>query len=575
MSKIKIIGTVDERRQNSARIKVLSFKKNNESITDPEQILQAYPPFGYVFAKDIFIDSDLTMNSLIEFYKGSFTYQDTNLDRHTMDVTLPWKPFGFRVMPISNRNAIVEDVLYPNVLSGLLNDDLFQFYIKFGGYLYGPLKCSKGEISAHKFREAYKYEYEPAKVYESGDFLYLLNEPERELGQIDCMSPGQLADWIKKEIGNLSLNIDANRLKSALNTNDTVSLHNIRLRRAVKELDTLALNKESLLQLTANSDRLSELYTKSIETIKVELQREYVEGFLNQKSAIVAEIDALKRKLDAVKVDYDQRAKDLLEVKQEYDWILQERERLISDIRLHLEVHRHEGALGGRLLTYEEQTYVNEAPFYRDLNEFIDVLGNQFRQSGFDAPGLAEKICYAFKGRKCILCDSLPLILAVAKMTNNCRLIIQQTEADWLKYEDFYENGLKQIFTMAFEKPETMHFLILEDINLAGIECYGNPVLDIIAGYRHRLPGLRLEWPGNLWLFGLPVEQPEEEKMGLTLFRKTFKDWGFFPKASHRAAIDNRLDLNFRDSAKRLSVEQLLEHDHIEKSFAPEYFEDL
>jgi hypothetical protein len=123
-------------------------------------------------------------------------------------------------------------------------------------------------------------------------------------------------------------------------------------------------------------------------------------------------------------------------------------------------------------------------------------------------------------------------------LTNNCRIIIQQVEADWLKFERLYYNSLQYVWETAHQEPSVIHFLVLEDINLAGIECYGKPLLDMLDGVRLKLPGCETAWPENLWIIASFLPADGERAIGLPLSQTTFRQWGYIPfeSAIHMAA---------------------------------------
>jgi hypothetical protein len=126
---------------------------------------------------------------------------------------------------------------------------------------------------------------------------------------------------------------------------------------------------------------------------------------------------------------------------------------------------------------------------------------------------------------KTILVKDIAIGVAIAESTNNCKYIIQQVEADWLHFKDFWNNGLGSLWQSAKENPSQMHFLLLEDMNMSSPELYARPLTDILRGIRKQIPFGKTSFPENLRIIGTlaPVEDP---KIGLPIFEQTFKDWG-------------------------------------------------
>ena len=144
-------------------------------------------------------------------------------------------------------------------------------------------------------------------------------------------------------------------------------------------------------------------------------------------------------------------------------------------------------------------------------------------------------------------------------------MFIQQVEPDWLKFDNFYENGLKQIWQQAYSYPDKLHFIILEDLNMSSIECYGKPLNDLLGKTRKVLPGLGTTFPKNLWVFGIPIIL-STHTFGLPLVKDTFLNWGAFPK------IDGGWPFCEIKSDRVLGLETLLNHDLIGAPSIDDYF---
>ena len=204
----------------------------------------------------------------------------------------------------------------------------------------------------------------------------------------------------------------------------------------------------------------------------------------------------LQQKITAVRqqgIEANTKFKDLTA---SYDHIVENRERLIEDIRVQSLFNSN--AAIEKLITYHDYYEKRDQPDYATIDDFVAVYQKSIETDSVNVTKYPRNIVYQFKDFRCFLSNAIEPILHLSKLCGNVRVFIQQVEPDWLKFEKLYENGLKQIWNSAHNDPNTLHFFILEDINLASIECYGKPVLDLISNIRSIIPGLKTGWPDNL-----------------------------------------------------------------------------
>src|SRR5690606_32883918 len=85
-------------------------------------------------------------------------------------------------------------------------------------------------------------------------------------------------------------------------------------------------------------------------------------------------------------------------------------------------------------------------------------------------------------------------------------------EIDWIKYEQLFNNGLKQIVDEALTNSDRIHFLILNDFNISNIEYYAKPLIDSINKIRQFIPGTSSPFPENLKLILVETTNENEEE---------------------------------------------------------------
>ncbi len=135
---------------------------------------------------------------------------------------------------------------------------------------------------------------------------------------------------------------------------------------------------------------------------------------------------------------------------------------------------------------------------------------------------------YILKENRFIIGNSTELTLNSIQHLGRYEIMIQNAEADWLKYKYLEENGFSIICQKALANIETPHFFILQDFNIASFECYGKSILDIRNGVRTRIPGTENKWPDNLFFILIALDA-EINDFGFSVNKSTFKKWAFLP----------------------------------------------
>ncbi len=567
MSITRVSGTIDEQRGEHARIKVVSFKKDGIYINTPLEIKKEFPPEGFVFAPHFFNHFEYRLNSLIEFPFSDFKSNKKDGDSFLLDFNVDIKLIGFPIFKISENILLSQYSINQTILNNYSERfDSQHFYIQYNEALYGPFKNLNTEILPKVGKEVCKYELPELSIYTSGESSYLLTAPLRNSDLIDCMTSVQLNTWLKDQIKNLKLDIDFSSLAKALESQQLAGLDIDRMKRVLTGIDQIALTHSELKYLAESSEKLEILYNRLLNKAKAELKEELINPALDEKSEIEAKISELKNSKEKLLREMNQYKEKFDVIKNEYDFIANNKERLIQDIKVYTEVSITKSISTPKLFTYYEDVFELKQNPYHDIQEFINVFNETLENSDDAKNKLGNISILQLKEIKCFISHSIEIILQIAKLSNNCKIIIQQVEPDWLKFEYLLENGLKQIWDSAFKNPDVIHFFILEDINMASIECYGKPLLDFINRIRLKLPGLDSPMPNNLWVFGVPLAEKKGFDFGLPLIKETYKNWGFFPKQEDTVVFKQI------NSMKYLSVEKIYDHNNIIPSSLNDYF---
>jgi hypothetical protein len=101
-----------------------------------------------------------------------------------------------------------------------------------------------------------------------------------------------------------------------------------------------------------------------------------------------------------------------------------------------------------------------------------------------------------------------------------------QVEATWLCFADAWKGAIERYWLAAYEEPERLHILLLEDVNRSLPECWAKPWLDLLSGFRDVLPTENnLAWPDNVRILACPAS----DKAALPLSIDIIKHWAAVP----------------------------------------------
>lgn len=525
---IKVVGIIVEPRgQYAARLKVVSCKKGSEWITDQQILTEEFPPIGCVFAGNIlekYKVGDLIDLNVVEYSTAQLNPSNDN----------------YKIEPGSNCRAIghrlykMEPVVKFDELSidlakvkerieaeGLLKD----FYIQVENEVFGPLNLDGEELTAAK--EIGVSTLSNLVVATADQYAYLIKRPSPEK-KIDAMSIGQLSVWFKERLKHQNVVSDFDGLKRALETQSLAHLDSVRMRRAFDQLDQLELSQNDLSILCQYSQNFAELFEKALNQANDEI----VKPALETKKLLLDEVSSLQKDKDRLLNQILMEKESLKSLKSELFTLENERQRYIDDIRIHARVGQNSTPVS-TLIKYEVLDFLDNTGHHASIPAFLGELKKNLNLNDNEQQLLVGNAAIQLTHFNCLLASQLEMIYHLARASNNCRVFLQQAEADWLKFDSFYENGLKDVWESAHENPSIIHFFILQDFNLAIIDCYAKPLLDLNIGFRKVLPGTGKGFPKNLRIFAIPIRNNSPVEFGLPLMKESFANWGAFPKVSN------------------------------------------
>lgn len=541
---IKVTGLVEEPRQgNSARVRVLCYKKGPDYIKNNVQIIDEFQPHGFVFVRNVL--DRYSVGSLIEI-PVSFKERHPTNDNYVGDGHTPTgcHATGYRFFRVSS------DVFlnpFSISLKRLKNEIPFEknlknFYVVCDDLVYGPFHYDGENVDTTV--DVGQGEFDSALSVSSAGYCYFLKKPVA-LRKIDAMTTAQLAIWFKQKIKVL-ISPTIEDADEFLKESDFSGPDKGRLKRCIASLDNLGLGREELLHLSVGNTELALRYQNAIEKAWNEFTGPAQEEAYQLNLSIEEQnkiYTQLAKEYEINKIMREELRSDILHLESD-------RERLIRDIRMNILVaHPLKTPIDNFEIidfTCASDLYLDYASFLQQFCQTLNLAQAEHTHSAFLAVG-------QLKTFKAILAPQIELILQLAQATRNATIILQNAEPNWLRFDHFYEAGLKQAFEYAWDNPSRLIFFTLQNFNISAIECYAAPLLDLLNGVRRKLPGFGQALPKNLWLFFIPMEQDPEIPFGLPLMRNTYRNWGAFP-------LIEGVQVPSTSSGQMLTLEQMLSH---------------
>ncbi len=534
----KIYSIILDRNQGGqgegGNCKVVAFIRDKDFINDEDTIKDFFQTDCKIFSSKLFSGvNNLSMNDLIEIVPISLN-TEVDAGNNYYVKHKPVKKTGSLIIDVPN------DYLKTNYINleelnnyfeskDYLKEELGNFYLCDNEKICGPFKTTNAKILPKKdtFVHSFQYDIKNLIEVENFKFSYLLEEPQNKIDVIDCMTVNQLMDFLKSQ-----LSIDRAEINLISKTYDNIkslnrgnsSLDNVRLERASNYLSELKLSYEELKKISYKRDD----WTLLVNQIIIENKVRFEEETLKEIDLSIQKKEEHKNTLESeIKLKHNELNKlvfDCNKIIKETEDISNKKEDLILSIQLAAGMKNSSTVVNNELVkNYYEIISSNNSSSIIDLDDFYD----QF-ESKISSKAELKNAIYILKENRFLIGNSIELTLNSIQHLGSYEIMIQNAEADWLKYKYLEENGFNIICQKAIQNLEIPHFFILQDFNVASFECYGKSILDIRNGIRNKIPGTENNWPDNLFFILIAVDF-EIDDFGLPINKSTFKKWAFLP----------------------------------------------
>lgn len=518
-----------------ARIKVLAIEESGSLNMDEQQIQMEFSPEGYVF-EDSFINKyeGYKKGDFIRFgpIENSHSIGNSGKDRYKVEFIKT--KLDYQVVNLSNF-LIGSDTIDMNLLQSLEKDLPDNFFLQNDLGFYGSFKKVNGIIKPSK-GTVVEFRKSLSNVASFNDKKIVIGNPEKAEVFVDASTNEQLQKWFRKVLRNS----DTTFSKALLNSKDwktellslpidSSNVEKSKLNRVVDYFDSYEFTLEELKILLNKSDNLRSSFEKKIDVYKSDIIKERKAEIQGEVRALTSIVSELKSEKNNYEKEVEGLKTEIEKVERDLNHFLENKERLLADFKVFQSLLQpsdyspplKEESMVSFLIeksdTDFDSTQFSKSEFDESVSSFLAKRSKQAEETKFRS--IREMIATF----NCVFSNSLELILAFIEATNNYRYIISQVEVKWLTFRDFWENGLKDIWVLAYSDPKVLHFLILRDCNLSSPECYAAPLLDVDRGLREGLPYDGRPWPSNLRIIATTQPVPE---VGLPLLKSTFYHWG-------------------------------------------------
>ena len=262
--------------------------------------------------------------------------------------------------------------------------------------------------------------------------------------------------------------------------------------------------QQELERLTA-SHKLAikeEIEKHDREVLSIQESTEKIEA---QSKAKIKELDeqvaSAKTSLERLDKEIEKKKTELSSVQKSLDGVLERKDDIIKEFTVVRDV------LGLSEMKDVSVTSVANAQKLQSINysdkrlPVYDGLENNIESCLSLSQTKIESISDLARMHACynvILLPNADMAMSIVAAAGKAFYRIAYVSVAWKSFNDVWANGLQRIVSHCFEMPDTIHYLVLRNINLSCLSNYLQPLADMQAGVLDTFPETDIQFPGNL-----------------------------------------------------------------------------
>lgn len=563
----RVVGFVEDKPGDNATISVIGYCDDNLHVFHPlnnAEVLELFPTRGKVFAYKFYLDYKHLKKSIVCLCVQPSKKDDR--ERYVWDWDAEVIEYGQRICTF--KGVFSEDSQHNYKIltkSGLLDVNSNKLVYS-GGRVYQIIPDNSDRVL--KYWEASSLEM---VTVDGSKYLVGISLPKHD-GLLDITNDEQLANWylskvVKKnwsgivqaqsfrnsesflrELLSSQKNLDAaiirNRLKRLLSIDTSLylmfdSLKEIAETPWFSEVVERSIEKEKehmIEQLrkdnTAEIQRIKEEHDLELmqleeeQNAKIEkLQQEIVEkkkSLKEQEHYLDAQFQEKNFEIELLDETAKEKQQAIAALEESIAKMNDRKALIIQDFSIIHEVLSASipqsnivAVQSSRQFTQEEINY-SESPITR-FQAYVKSLENILKAN--EAPKCSPQALARLLAKYIVvLCPCQAIAHALILASHNCRYITEYVSAKWESFDDLWNNGLAYIVEKSNEEPETIHFLLLQNINISYLPNFLQPLVDLQKGLITKFPATDISLPKNLRIL-CTVAEDELIKMPATVLK--------------------------------------------------------
>lgn len=543
----RVVGLVEDKLGDNATINVIGYCDDNFHVFHPlnnAEALELFPTRGKVFAYRFNIDYRHLKGCIV-----CLCVQPSNKDdreKFVWDWNAEVIEFGQRILTLKGEFTEDSQHNYDILTNNGLHDVNSDKLVYSSGRVYQIIPDNNDRVL--KYWEASSLDMVTVDGYK---YFVGISLPKHD-GLLDITNDEQLANWylskvVKKNWAGIvqaqSFRNSESFLRELLSSQkdlDAATIEN-RLKRLLSIDTSISLMFDSLKDI-AETPWFSEVVNRSIsrekEHLIEQLKNDNLEEIQKIKEYHDLELMQLeeeqKAKIEKLQQEIDEKRKDLEVQERSLDAKLQEKNfeielldetakekqkaittleesiakmndrkaSIIQDFSIIQEVlstsvpqDKVAGIASSKQFTLEEINY-SANPITR-FQAYVKSLEDVLKVN--EAPKCSPQALARLLAKYLVvLCPSQTIAQSLIMASHKCRYMTEYVSAKWASFDDLWNNGLAYIVGKSNEEPETIHFLLLQNINLSYLPNYLQPLADLQKGLITKFPATDIPLPKNL-----------------------------------------------------------------------------
>lgn len=387
---------------------------------------------------------------------------------------------------------------------GFLNDD--KIFILNDDSLYGPFKLNKSILEAVKGKSVYKYPYfKKFKFDLNTKTSVYIGELNEILKEVDCMSSDQLVEHCKSIMDvNVKNREIINNFKKIAGKfiEDGSELHKVRIKRIKNLVNQINFTQSEIEDIAQQKSVWNEIFSEMYHQNKELFLNEFREQLNTEIASIEEQKHTTEEALNVANIKLLDIQQLIKENENNLDRIKEKEQELIDNIKIQANI-------------VGSSSYQKSNTFFERIESSKPIAKNAIElieSNDLTLEEIEQQLFHELIPKEVYYTNNINATLNILMMLNDYCYYLVNVEIDWIKYESLFENGLKQIVNEACNNNERMHFLILNDFNIANIEFYGKSLIDVINKTRSYIPGTNQPLPDNLKFILVETSCENEEE---------------------------------------------------------------